>query len=237
MSGLHGKHARVLVGAYNLSPYLNSVSLPTTKDVAECSGFGQNSKSKVVGLLDTKVSFGGYGHFGANEVDQVLAAALADVSDVAIPVSVGMDRFALGTRVKLAGVKATEYEVSSSLDGAVTITGAAEADGDTDHIGVVLHAIQNEAANASATSQDNAVSSANGSVGHLHVTVAAGTTLAVVIEHSTDNSTWAPLITFTTTGAITSERLTTAGTVNRYVRATWTRASGNFTFAVAFARR
>jgi hypothetical protein len=237
MAGLHGKHTRVLVGAYNLSGYLSEVSMPTTKGKAPCSGFGQDSHTYVMGLADTPIAMSGYGHFGTDEVDQVLAAALDDTTDVAIPFSWGVDRFTVGTRVKMAAIKQTDYEISASRDDAVAISASATADGDADHNGIALHGISNEAGNSSAAAQDNAAGTTNGAVGHLHVTVDAGTGLAVVIEHSTDGSTWAPLITFTTTNGVTSERIAVTGTVNRYVRATWTRSSGNFTFAVALARR
>jgi len=40
----------------------------------------------------------------------------------------------------------------------------------------------------------------------------------VIVEHSTDNSAWGTLGTFTLTTGTTAERITTTGTVNRYLR-------------------
>ena len=76
----------------------------------------------------------------------------------------------------------------------------------------------------------------------LHVTANdRSATVDVKIQHSTDDSVWADLITFTQVGvgAETAEAKTVSGTVNRYVRAARTVAAGtgSITYAVGFARR
>ena len=70
----------------------------------------------------------------------------------------------------------------------------------------------------------------------------AGTSREVVgkIQHSTDNSSWADLATFTTVTAVTSQQVVVAAatTVNRYTRALATITGvGTMTYAVTFARR
>lgn len=77
---------------------------------------------------------------------------------------------------------------------------------------------------------------ASGAQAILHVTASSGGTWAMIIEHSTDDSSYATLMTFTANGsAITSERQTAAGTINRYVRFKATRTSGTITPVVVFA--
>ena len=63
-------------------------------------------------------------------------------------------------------------------------------------------------------------STVNGAAGIQAVSAYSGFTGVVgKIQHSADNSTWADLITFTNvTSAPTAERVTAAGTVNRYTR-------------------
>lgn len=91
--------------------------------------------------------------------------------------------------------------------------------------------------NTNGTSVDNAASSANGGIGYLHLTASSGGTWAFTIQHSTDNSTFSDLITFSANGsAVTAEQGTVTGTVNRYVRFRAVRTSGTVTAWVAFVR-
>src|SRR4030095_11126959 len=79
-----------------------------------------------------------------------------------------------------------------------------------------------------------------GAVAHLHVLAFTGTTATIKIQHSTDNSTWVDLITFTAVTAAGKQRATvnTGVTINRFVRAIV--SAGTFTsmtFLLAFGRR
>jgi hypothetical protein len=87
---------------------------------------------------------------------------------------------------------------------------------------------------------DNTTSTAFGGVGVLQVSAASGTTptLDVKIQHSSNGTVWADLITFTQQNAVNGEYATVAGTVNRYLRALWTLGgtTPSFNFNVAFKR-
>lgn len=90
-------------------------------------------------------------------------------------------------------------------------------------------------------SVDNGASSTGGYVAFLHIPQTTGAigsnTWAFVIEHSTDDSSFATLATFTADGsAITAERLEATGTVNRYVRLVATRTAGTARPWVSFIR-
>jgi hypothetical protein len=80
--------------------------------------------------------------------------------------------------------------------------------------------------------------SPNGAVGYLEVTAFSGFTQIVIkLRDSTDNVTFADLITFTTVTAIGAERATVSGTVDRYVAASWVKTgTGSATFMVGIAR-
>ena len=94
-------------------------------------------------------------------------------------------------------------------------------------------------------SQDNGASSANGGVGYISGTLTnlgGGTSLDIDITDSTDDVTFGVLISFagiTSTGVF-AERLTVAGTVERYVASQWAIAGGgagdDYTFMVGFVR-
>jgi hypothetical protein len=94
------------------------------------------------------------------------------------------------------------------------------------------------------TNVDNTAPSTNGGVAHLHVTANTrngATTFKV--QHSTDNSTWVDLVTFTSVTAATTgaQRVEVASgtTVQRHLRAQATTAgtTGSITYTVSFARR
>ena len=89
---------------------------------------------------------------------------------------------------------------------------------------------------------DNGASSANGYIAILHITqtaaAQASNNWSFIIEHGTNDSTWATLATFTANGsAITAERLEGSGTVNRYVRLKYTRTAGTARPWVTFIRK
>jgi hypothetical protein len=81
------------------------------------------------------------------------------------------------------------------------------------------------------TAVDNGASSPNGGAAFLHVLQAAASdTYTIIVEHSTDNSVWATLATFTLNASqINSERKAVSATINRYTRykATRSGSAGN----------
>lgn len=96
--------------------------------------------------------------------------------------------------------------------------------------GIVIHPLLAETTDPGNTegttkSVDNLASSANGVTADLHVTaltLGGFTSLTVKLRHSTDNTTFADVHTYTTvTVAGSSERKTTAGTINRYLAMSW----------------
>jgi hypothetical protein len=134
----------------------------------------------------------------------------------------------------------SSYSAAASVADAVSFAASWMAEGQVD-VGVALRDLTAASATGNGSSVDNAASSANGAVGVLHVTAnSSDGATTVKIQHSTDNSTWADLLTFAVVGAgtKTAERVAVTGTVNRYVRATWTLAgSASVTLAVALCRR
>jgi hypothetical protein len=132
----------------------------------------------------------------------------------------------------------TDYSTTTSVTGTVDASITTQTTGDTGY-GVCVAALAAITTDTNGTAVDNAASSTNGGVAHLHVTAFAGLTSDVItIEHSTNNSTWATLATFTTVTAATTQRLAVTGTVNRYLRVVDdVTGTGSCTRLVAFARR
>lgn len=241
----HGKNTIVLFNAFNLTEYFNSVSTSAMAEAVETTTFGSANKTYAVGMKDGTVSLEGLWAGDTDGVDQTLAAAVT--SDSKNIITVGTEGATLGRRAKLINADETSYEISGAVADMVTISAEAQASGTVGGFdgGVLLAANQTVTATVANTGVDNAAASTNGGVAHLHVTTnTRNGAITVKVQHSSNNSTWADLLTFTatTSATTTSERIeVAAGTsVNRYVRANvsgFAGSSGSATITVGFARR
>ena len=132
------------------------------------------------------------------------------------------------------------FNTSAAVGDVVGVTAAFQSDGLVDP-GVVLDPETAITIDTNGTSVDNTAATSNGGVAHLHVTAYSGlTSNSVIIEHSTNNSVWTTLATFTLVTGTGSERLVIAPgtTVNRYLRIRDdVTGTGSCTRFVSFARR
>ena len=240
MAFSHGKSAVIYTNGYNLTGYLKQFSASGSADVAETTVFGAQSKSYIAGQKDASLSAEGLFDGSADAVDQVLNAALGASSDSiwtwfpAGAAAVGDDGY---------GFSAIEtgYEISSPVGDVVSVTAEAQSNTGLERVDL-LHVLAARTVDGTGTALDNTASSSNGAAAYLQVTAAAGTTpsITVKVQHSSDNVAWTDLITFdAVTAANKAQRKAVTGTVNRYVRVTWTitGTSPSFTFAVAVNRK
>lgn len=241
MGKTHAKNSRIVYGPLALSGHVRRVTTTDTVqqaasttlvDAGDMTTPGRISGAvSVEGLFDDTVSAGGQDE----TLDTALGAAAVS------PVTVGPNGFALGERVVTMDVREASYALGSKNDDVVSFAAEFRSEDLVDR-GVSLHDLTAESATANGTTVDQASASSAGAGATLHVTANSrdGNT-TVVVQHSTNGSTWADLITFAAVGAAltAAEKLAAAGTVNRYVRAIWTLAgtTGTATFTVAFARR
>jgi hypothetical protein len=242
MAPVHGKNTKVYANGYDLTTFLRKLTVAGSVDTADSTTFGKQSRTKVAGLRDAKLTAEGlFSHAaGAADVDDVLSAALGLDNVLWL---YGAEGDAVGKRAVAMLAANTGYEVSSEVADVVSVKAEAEASGGNGYEGgVFLHSgATAEAAGGNSVAVDNLAATANGLVAHVHVpdVTGAGPSLGVKVQHSTDNSTWVDLVTFTAiTADYNAQRIQTAGTVNRYLRALWT-FGGTMTaatFAVAAAR-
>jgi hypothetical protein len=243
----HGKNTLVFFDKFNLSEYFNSATTSAMVDAVETTTFGSANKTYAIGMKDGTVSFEGLwsGVLDVLGSDKVLHDAFG--SETKTLITVATEGPTIGYRCKLVNADDTSYEIKSAIADMVTISAQAQASGTVSGFdsGVLLAANQTVSAVTANTSVDNAVSSTNGGVAHLHVTANSRNGAATIkVQHSANNSTWADLVTFTatTSSTTTSERIEVAAgtTVNRYVRANISAiagSTGSVTITVGFARR
>ena len=242
MAFIHGKSAGVLYGAYDLSAFFNEASMSQSVETAETTTFGSGAKSYITGLKDGTFSLSGMFDGVAAGIDEVISASVGDSVNVPITIIPQQDVTMVVSDVSFSGeTLETSYEVSSPVGDVVSANMEGQITGGMDR-GIILAPKTVVSATATGTSVDQTASTTNGGVGYLHVTAnTRNGAITVKVQHSSDNSTFADLITFTsvTSSTIVSERIAVTGTVNRYVRASYTVAgsSGSATTTVAFSRK
>lgn len=235
---IHGKATGVLLGGYDLTSMLNSIGTPTSLETAEVTPFGSTAKKYIPGLADATVSMSGFFE-GDAAATELLLDAVVDTAD-SILVSYGR-ALTVGQDVKFGKVLRTSFEVSSPVGAAVSIAGASQADGGM-HTGVVLAANQVVTTSpTNGTAHNAGAGTTNGGNATLHVTAnTRDGAVTVKVQHSTDDSVWVDLATFTVVPAaeVTSEVIALPDTINRYTRALVTLAgsTGSSTITVALSR-
>lgn len=226
-----------MMNGYNITGYLNKIEAPYTVDTAETSVFGSNNKSFIPGMKDATLSAEGLFDGDVDAVDQLFNSALAGANTAN-----NLIWFPQGNTVGNIGyglsMIQTAYNVMGTKDDAVKISMAGHSNIGRERL-KMIKALAAVSANGSSASQDNAAATTNGGSAYLQVTAASGYTgnVAIKLEHSTDNAIWSNLAAFTNVTGRTNERIVIAGTINRYVRATYTLNNGTATFAVALCRK
>ncbi|WP_427422660.1 hypothetical protein [Lysinibacillus fusiformis] len=232
----HGKDSRVLVNATHMSGHISGWTYEHRRALSTVANLLSDGDQFLPGLLAGRVALVGNYDYDAGTIGPVIDTAEQTTDGLLTticPFGLTVGKFAF-----IAAGNLSAREVTASVTDAVRINAEGTPNDGVD-IGFLLHAVTAETADGQATSVDNTASSANGAVASLHVTAFAGLTSAVLkVQHSTDNSSWADLITFTTATGTTWERKTATGTINRYLRAWWdVTGTGSITFAIAAARR
>jgi hypothetical protein len=232
MSFVPANRSRVLAGSFSYSCYSRGFSLSSSVDMLEVSTLCDDAKAFITGQDTSTASFDLI-------FDTAQASQAASWSTAAnLPVTYLPGGTTVGDAAFLMDSIRTEYSISSAVASTVDATLSTQTTGDTGY-GVCLAPLTAITTDTNGSGVDNGASSANGAVAHLHVTAYSGlTSNAIRIEHSTNNSTWTTLASFTSVTGTTSQRLAITGTVNRYVRLVDdVTGTGSCTRLVAFARR
>lgn len=140
--------------------------------------------------------------------------------------------------VGFAGAYKAEYDVLCQIGDLTKANTRYGFNGVCDQ-GVILHPLAARTTDTNGTTVDQLAGTSAGAVGYVQCTAFSGFSgVLVTIEHSTNGSAWATLLTFTTiASAPTAERVAVAGTVNRYVRAVIdVTGSGSITVFVGLKR-
>ena len=240
----HGRFAKAYSEGYDLSPFLKDVGNSGERDLADSSGLGSDDRTFVSGLRGGSMSLSGM--FSARASAGSTALEISDVLNAALdaegptvfthcPQGDANGRHCYGIEGFLGGPA-----VSSPSGDLVSINGEITSDTGLER-GVILHAKGTESSGSNGSGIDQTAAAAllqYGASAYLHVFSVGSGTLTVKVQHSSDNSTFADLITFTaaTTGEQAERKTIAEGVaINRYVRALWT-ITGTANFFLSFHR-
>lgn len=229
---IHGKQSKVFVNGRHLSKEFTSFDLSISADTAEKSGFTDTAKSYNPGQVDAALSLEGLFGDEATAADKYLTDAIAKDSIWCV--------FPEGDAVTKSGYGVdginNSHKVMSTKDDNARISASCQSNVGAERI-ISLLPLSTKTASGSGTANNNLSASTLGGSAYIQATAVTGT-VAVKIEHSTDNVTWADLVSFTDLTAAGAERKAIAGAINQYTRATYTLDGGeSITMQVSLHRK
>lgn len=245
MAFSHGRTARFLVGGFDLSDTTKQVNTEGSNELVDITGFQNTSKRFLGGLKSGKVSASG---LWSGTADGRYAAVSSDIADENYGAgTLCISHYPAGDTIGNKGwatlCTETGWNFGSDVNDAVTYS--LEGESSIGKEPVVSHFAIGDAVtlayntSGTATVVDNSAATTNGAAGYLHNFQISAGTCAVKIQHSSDDSTYVDLITFsdvTTADPRVSERIAATGTVNRYTRCVYTMTGGSASFHAGLAR-
>ena len=235
----HGKNTTVLLGAVNLSPYLDSADLSLDMDTADTTMFGATWKSAIGGTYGAKVDLGGLYDPAEASLSSLLLAGTPGVLTVA-----PAGALAIGDRARLFSAIDSSWQQSNPVGGMVAVKASMTCTG-TVGFGDVLHILSEDTNTTVGAEKDDTAATSTGWTAHLHVIAVDAGTWTIKLEDAAVSNTYSDVTggAFTATAAPTSQRLQGAAAttqLRRYVRYTATRSGGGagdgITFLLAYAR-
>jgi len=237
MSLKSGRNGQLFLAEYDLSGSANKYEITFSRELIDGTTFTSSGRKYHPVLHRDSFSFDGFYDGAADihtELEALRTATSTHLCSLVVGISQGDD--AISGQVVWLEQYPLEVSVADLLRASCTFVFENVA-----RAGYLLHPKTTRTSDGNGTGNDDGSSSSNGAEAYLHVFSCDVPDLVIKVQHDSDSefATAADLITFTTVTGATSERKTASGTVNRYIRVTW---SGTWTgdksasFAVIFAR-
>lgn len=240
MTARKGLYLEFWLDGYKLTPLASEVTPSIEYETIEAGAYNNPVKQYLCGRGEGSIDFSG---LFDSTTDGATHEALKQVGiDKVAGIAYGNNAApAQGDIACGMPVHQASYNVSADLDGTIAAKAALKSVGTPLEWGVLLANLTAVSVDGNTASIDDGAASSAGASAYLFVSgVSAADTCLFKVQHSTNNSTWVDLITFTLDGsAIDAERLEVSGTVNRYVRVLYdvTGTAVDIDFAVIFCRK
>jgi len=226
---IHGKNAVVYQDGNDLTGYLRSLSAAAEVETAESTTFSDDDKTYVTGVGDATVSAEGlFDSTFDGEINTITGSGTKSVWSV-YPAGDGVGNTGRGYSLDI-----TSAERTAEVGDVVMVSLEGQSSVGTEPV-ISHHAKAQVTTSGTATVVDGSASSSSGGHGYVHATSVSGT-VSVKIQHSSDNVSFADLVSFSDLTAAGGERVTVTGTVNRYTRLVYTATAGTATFVAGFGR-
>ena len=238
MAFRNAQQSRIYVGLFNASCYARTAGLGSSMDALDVTTLCDTSKVFIPGK-DTS-SFTIAGPLDVDATSNAQWDALTDQKQASAPTPITYMPLGTDGAAWLVEAVDTNFEASAGNDSTVDWSMAALTTGHTDMNGTILANAVAVTTTTTGSSIDGAAATSNGGVVHLHVTAFSGLTSDTITieDSSTGSSGWATIATFTAATGVTSQRVTIAGTIKRYVRIVDTVVgTGSATRTIAMSRR
>lgn len=231
-----GKWTKIWIEGYHLTTKLRNVPISSTYNKVEVGGYTEDM-NYLIGRGDGVITLGGLFDETDNSTHEALQLLASGNTTQLITVAIGDNALPAAGDIT-ASFQATQatYVTTPDLNDAVSVSAEYSAKGVPIEWGVLLDD-DTITGDGSTNSLDQSAQSTSGAVGYCHITgLSAGDTITVIIEDSANDADWSTLITFTLDGTVLdAERISVSGTVERYVRVTYTTTGAAISFPVAVA--
>lgn len=230
MSFKSAKNVQLYIAGYDITGEANKMGLELPRTLRDVTTFGQSGHKWKPTLHKDRLKFNGF-YDPAGDMVTILNSLRGSSGIISAIVGTAQGDEAICGE----GAFEDEYTLDIPVQDVITLSSAFAFDGKAELNAVLLQPKATKTSDGNGTGRDEDSSSSDGGVGYLHVfSCGADDALIVKIQDDDNAGFTSPndLITFTTANGITSERKTASGTVQRYVRVTW---SGTPTYSVSFA--
>jgi hypothetical protein len=239
MAKKSGLGQQIFVHGYDLSGDVAAIDgAGSPRNLLEITAINASATERLVGLSDGNISVSSW----FNDATEQEHAALKG-----LPTTDRIVTWAFGaTRGDVAAclvAKQLNYDASRGTDGSLSFSVDTQADGiSLDWCNTLTTGKETHSSAGSSTSRDDGAGTTAGMVAYLEITDCDSGTPTVTIQESSDNGSsdaWVNVMVFSTVGyasAPTAERITSSGTVERYLRVTTTGTFSNLDFCVSTRR-
>ena len=239
MAKKSGLGEQIFVHGYDLSGDISAIdNAGSPRNLLDLTAINSSATERLVGLSDGNLSVSSW----FNDATEQEHAAYSG-----LPTSDRILTWALGaTRGDVSAclvAKQLNYDASRATDGSLSFSVDSQADGiSLDWCNTLTTGKETHSSAGSSTSRDDGAGTTAGMVGYLEITDLDSGTATVTIQESSANGSsdaWANVMVFSTVGyasAPTAERVTSSGTVERYLRITTTGTFSNLDFCVSTRR-
>ena len=214
-----GIGANLWVDAFNVTGDVGAVdNINSSRAMIDVTDIEHDYVERLPGLGDGSIGFSGYFNASAGGLHQALGSAFSTAISI-VTVALGT---AIGSPAASIGAAKTSYSVARGADGSLATSVQADSGiGYGTDWGVLL-AGRASVTGTATTTVDNLAATTKGAQAYLHVVTVAAGTVTVIVQDSSDNSTFNNVtgLSFTATSAGTAQYLATAGTatIARYLR-------------------